>query len=155
MRKSLLLLPLGLSLSAAPAVAEAWITVHAWPDDDGVHRTYQVDLDSIRWHGDEIYVAQRMLWDGDAIKNSRHIKVNCSKNELTEQHPKYNWGNPWVRQPNGHWHFRDYAIYGGGYTRFLGLPKDKKPTYDQEISQRRIEAVKSAKFDFLCKAKKP
>lgn len=146
-------LPLLLLMAGSPALSKGmWVTVFSdryWGGDrHGNIRAYQVDLDSIRIIGDEVYARSRILVNEEWFnRNIWMLKADCRKNEFQDTLPQESFSNhTWVRQSNGHWHWR-----GSRWMGHDGIERSEK----ELVAKRRSEANNSARFDFLCKAWKP
>ena len=99
-------------VSAAPAVAETWVTATTLPYSDTNPRmvAYQIDVESIFTRGSYTYAKGKMSYS----PTSELVTAECGKQRLQMGSDRVNPEPYWIKRVNGAWYYddRDSIIYG-------------------------------------------
>ena len=127
---------------AAPASAGTWLTYIQRLDPDSVHRTYQIDVQSIAEHNGWIHSNMRVCHDygRDCKETIYTVSARCNANQVKSLNRV-----TYTLRNNTEWWTSTDTRYGTRY-------KFVKPGYlEREMAlSKRMDNEKSALFNFLC-----
>jgi hypothetical protein len=132
-----------LLISATPAVAGTWVTYQEGTGSDSIHRTYQVDVQSIASHKGWIHSNTRICHDyGRDCKDPIYTaSAHCKDKKLREVNTVTH-----TLRNNTEW-WTSWQISDGTRYKFV------KPGYLEKSMAvtKRLDNGKTLLFNFLCK----